>query len=168
MKKGEIDAISQSRPGDLALESDGSIVPVVDTRTAKGMKEVYGGAYAAGCIYAPIDLVEEEPEHGAGGGQRDGARAALASRRRRPTRSSTPCRGVLRRQRALYKVALREEPGSVHATTARSSLDGRRRTSTRDLKYVRAAGAGGDRSTSRRRSTRRSQQKAAEEVQVMP
>ena len=43
------------------LEADGDIVPVVDTRTAKGMKEVYGGAYAAGCIYAPVDFAKKNP-----------------------------------------------------------------------------------------------------------
>ena len=43
------------------LEADGTIVPVVDTRTAKGMKEVYGGAYAAGCIYVPVDFVKKNP-----------------------------------------------------------------------------------------------------------
>jgi NitT/TauT family transport system substrate-binding protein len=36
-------------------------VTVVDTRTAKGMKEVYGGAYHAGCIYAPADWVRKNP-----------------------------------------------------------------------------------------------------------
>jgi len=33
-------------------------VAVVDTRTAKGMHEIYGDAYAAGCIYAPVDFAQ--------------------------------------------------------------------------------------------------------------
>ena len=53
MKRGEIDAISNLDPVIAQLESDGTAVPVVDTRTPKGMQDVYGGAYAAGCIYAP-------------------------------------------------------------------------------------------------------------------
>ena len=61
MKRGEIDAISNLDPVIAQLESDGTIVPVVDTRTAKGMQEVYGGAYAAGSIYVPVDFAKKYP-----------------------------------------------------------------------------------------------------------
>jgi NitT/TauT family transport system substrate-binding protein len=61
MKKGEIDAISNLDPVISLLESDGSIVAVVDTRTTKGMQDVYGGAYAAGCIYAPVEFARKHP-----------------------------------------------------------------------------------------------------------
>ena len=61
MKRGEIDAISNLDPVIAQLESDGAVVPVIDTRTAKGMQEVYGGAYAAGCIYAPVDFAKKYP-----------------------------------------------------------------------------------------------------------
>jgi NitT/TauT family transport system substrate-binding protein len=61
MRKGEIDAIVNLDPVIARLEAAGDIVPVVDTRTAKGMKEVYGGAYHAGCIYAPVDWVKKYP-----------------------------------------------------------------------------------------------------------
>ncbi len=61
MKHGEIDAISNLDPVIAQLESDGTIVPVVDTRTAKGMQEVYGGAYAAGVIYAPVEFAKKYP-----------------------------------------------------------------------------------------------------------
>ncbi|HEY3179107.1 MAG TPA: ABC transporter substrate-binding protein [Casimicrobiaceae bacterium] len=61
MKRGEIDAISNLDPVISQLESDGSIVPVVDTRTAKGMQDVYGGAYAAGCIYVPVEFSKKYP-----------------------------------------------------------------------------------------------------------
>jgi NitT/TauT family transport system substrate-binding protein len=61
MKKGEIDAISNLDPVISMLEADGTIVPVVDTRTAKGMSEVYGGAYAAGCIYVPVEFARKNP-----------------------------------------------------------------------------------------------------------
>ena len=43
------------------LESDGTIVPVLDTRTARGMQDVYGGAYAAGCIYVPVEFAKKYP-----------------------------------------------------------------------------------------------------------
>ncbi len=61
MKRGEIDAISNLDPVISQLESDGTIVAVVDTRTTKGMQDVYGGAYAAGCIYAPVDFAKRYP-----------------------------------------------------------------------------------------------------------
>jgi NitT/TauT family transport system substrate-binding protein len=61
MKRGEIDAISTLDPVISQLESDGSIIPVVDTRTAKGMQDVYGGAYAAGCIYVPVEFSKKYP-----------------------------------------------------------------------------------------------------------
>ncbi len=61
MKRGEIDAIANLDPVISQLESDGVIVPVVDTRTAKGMAQVYGSAYAAGCIYVPVDFAKKYP-----------------------------------------------------------------------------------------------------------
>jgi len=61
MKRGEIDALSNLDPVIAQLESDGTITPVVDTRTPKGVQEVYGGAYAAGCIYAPVEWVQKNP-----------------------------------------------------------------------------------------------------------
>lgn len=61
MKKGEIDAISNLDPVIARLEAAGDIVTVIDTRTAKGMKDVYGGAYHAGCIYAPADWIRKNP-----------------------------------------------------------------------------------------------------------
>jgi NitT/TauT family transport system substrate-binding protein len=61
MKRGGIDAISNLDPVITKLESDGDIVVMVDTRTASGMKEVYGGAYHAGCIYAPADWIKRNP-----------------------------------------------------------------------------------------------------------
>jgi NitT/TauT family transport system substrate-binding protein len=61
MKRGEIDAISNLDPVISQLESDGAIVPVIDTRTAKGMQEVYGNAYAAGCIYVPVEFSKKYP-----------------------------------------------------------------------------------------------------------
>ena len=61
MKRGGIDAISNLDPVITKLETDGDIVVVSDTRTAKGMKDVYGGAYHAGCVYAMSDWVRKNP-----------------------------------------------------------------------------------------------------------
>jgi NitT/TauT family transport system substrate-binding protein len=61
MQRGEIDAIANLDPVIAQLEATGSFVPVIDTRTAKGMQEVYGGAYAAGCIYVPSEFSRKYP-----------------------------------------------------------------------------------------------------------
>ena len=61
MKRGELDAMSNLDPVISLLEAEGTIVPVLDTRTAKGMQQVYGGAYAAGCIYVPVDFPKKYP-----------------------------------------------------------------------------------------------------------
>jgi NitT/TauT family transport system substrate-binding protein len=61
MRKGELDGMSNLDPVISRLEASGDMVTVVDTRTAKGMKEVYGGAYHAGCIYAPVEWVKKNP-----------------------------------------------------------------------------------------------------------
>jgi len=61
MKRGELDAIVNLDPVIAQLEADGTVAPVVDTRTQKGMQEMYGGAYAAGCIYAPADFIAKNP-----------------------------------------------------------------------------------------------------------
>jgi NitT/TauT family transport system substrate-binding protein len=60
MQRGELDALVNLDPVIAQLESKG-FVPVVDTRTAKGMQDVYGGAYAAGSIYVPVDFVKKYP-----------------------------------------------------------------------------------------------------------
>lgn len=62
MKRGELDAISNLDPVITKLESDGDVVVMVDTRTAKGMKDVYGGDYHAGCIYALAEWVRKHPK----------------------------------------------------------------------------------------------------------
>jgi NitT/TauT family transport system substrate-binding protein len=61
LRKGELDAMSNLDPVISRLEASGDMITVVDTRTAKGMKEVYGGAYHAGCIYAPADWLKKNP-----------------------------------------------------------------------------------------------------------
>jgi len=60
MQRGELDALVNLDPVIAQLESQG-FVPVIDTRTAKGMQDVYGGAYAAGSIYVPIEFAKTNP-----------------------------------------------------------------------------------------------------------
>ncbi|TMB04302.1 MAG: ABC transporter substrate-binding protein [Deltaproteobacteria bacterium] len=61
VQKGQVEGISNLDPVITRLEKGGDIVAVVDTRTPKGMQEVYGGAYAAGCLYARTEFLRKNP-----------------------------------------------------------------------------------------------------------
>ncbi len=61
VQKGQVEGISNLDPVITRLEKGGDIVAVVDTRTARGMKDVYGGAYAAGCLYAKTEFLRKNP-----------------------------------------------------------------------------------------------------------
>jgi NitT/TauT family transport system substrate-binding protein len=61
MEKGEIDALVNLDPVITQLHSTGKFVPVVDTRTEKGMNEVYGGDYHASVIYIQDDFIKKNP-----------------------------------------------------------------------------------------------------------
>jgi NitT/TauT family transport system substrate-binding protein len=61
MEKGEIDALSNLDPVITQLESTGKFVAVADSRTEKGMKEIYGGAYHASVIYVTDEYVRKNP-----------------------------------------------------------------------------------------------------------
>ena len=61
MQRGELDALANLDPVISQLEASGNYVAVVDTRTPKGMQDVYGGAYAAGCIYVPAEFSRKYP-----------------------------------------------------------------------------------------------------------
>lgn len=61
VKRGEIDALINVDPVISMLETDGSIKVVIDTRTAEGTREVYGGAYPAAVLYATTAYVIGNP-----------------------------------------------------------------------------------------------------------
>lgn len=61
MEKGEIDALANLDPVVTQLESTGKFVSVVDTRTEKGMKDVYGGDYMAAVIYVTDEFAKKNP-----------------------------------------------------------------------------------------------------------
>jgi NitT/TauT family transport system substrate-binding protein len=61
MDKGEIDAISNLDPVITQLESTGKFVAVADSRTEKGMKDIYGGDYHASVIYVTDEFVKKYP-----------------------------------------------------------------------------------------------------------
>ena len=76
-RKGEIDALSHADPAIGELEANGELNVVVDTRTTAGTHGVWGGDYPSSVFYFRPDFIAREPEHRAGGGDRDGAGAAL-------------------------------------------------------------------------------------------
>ena len=61
MEKGEIDALVNLDPVITQLESTGKFRSVVDTRTEKGMNEVYGGDYHASVIYIQEEFIKKYP-----------------------------------------------------------------------------------------------------------
>ena len=60
-RTGQIDALSTVDPVMTLLEQRGEIRLIADTRTLKGSTEVFGGVMPAGCLYAPLDFVKNNP-----------------------------------------------------------------------------------------------------------
>ena len=61
MEKGEIDAMSNLDPVSSTLEATGKFVAVADSRTEKGMKDIYGGDYNASTIYTTDEFIKKNP-----------------------------------------------------------------------------------------------------------
>lgn len=60
-RTGQIDAISNVDPVMTILEQKGEIHIIADTRTLKGTLEVFGGPMPAGCLYAPVEFIQKNP-----------------------------------------------------------------------------------------------------------
>jgi NitT/TauT family transport system substrate-binding protein len=60
-RSGQIDAISNVDPVMTMLEQKGEIRIIADSRTLKGTQEVFGGAMPAGCLYAPVEFIQKNP-----------------------------------------------------------------------------------------------------------
>ena len=61
MEKGEIDALVNLDPVVTQLEATGKFVAVADSRTEKGMKDIYGGDYHASVIYITEEFIQKNP-----------------------------------------------------------------------------------------------------------
>jgi NitT/TauT family transport system substrate-binding protein len=61
MKSGQIDGMSNFDPAILLLERDKLLVPVVDSRTRKGLDELYGGPMAGSSFYLTEDFIKRNP-----------------------------------------------------------------------------------------------------------
>jgi len=61
MEKGEVDAMSNLDPVISQLEATGKFAAVADSRTEKGMQEIYGGDYHASVIYVTDEYIKKNP-----------------------------------------------------------------------------------------------------------
>jgi len=61
MKSGQIDGMSNFDPAILLLERDKLLVPVVDSRTTKGLDELYGGPIGGSSFYVTDDFIKRNP-----------------------------------------------------------------------------------------------------------
>jgi NitT/TauT family transport system substrate-binding protein len=61
MERGEIDAISNLDPVLTQLEATGKFAAVADSRTEKGMNDIYGGDYHASVIYITDEFIKKNP-----------------------------------------------------------------------------------------------------------
>lgn len=61
LRSGQIDAICNTDPVMTMLEQKGEVKIISDTRTLKGTVDVFGGPMPAGCLYAPLDFVQKNP-----------------------------------------------------------------------------------------------------------
>jgi len=61
LRSGQVDAMSNIDPVMTMLEQKGDVRIISDTRTLKGTQEVFGGPMPAGCLYAPMEFVQKNP-----------------------------------------------------------------------------------------------------------
>ena len=60
-RSGQIDAMSNVDPVMTMLEQKGEVRIIADTRTLKGTSDVFGGPMPAGCLYAPLEFIQKNP-----------------------------------------------------------------------------------------------------------
>src|SRR5262249_21766864 len=63
MRTGQdLDALSNLDPVVTELVTSKDVVIMVDSRTLEGTRDVYGGPYASGSLYAPAELLRKYPK----------------------------------------------------------------------------------------------------------
>ncbi len=60
-RSGQLDAMSNIDPVMTMLEQKGEVRIIADTRTLKGTADVFGGLMPAGCLYAPTEFIQKNP-----------------------------------------------------------------------------------------------------------
>ena len=61
LRSGQIDALSNTDPVVSMLTESGDMDIIVDTRTLKDTLEIFGGNMPAGCLYAPQEFIDANP-----------------------------------------------------------------------------------------------------------
>jgi NitT/TauT family transport system substrate-binding protein len=61
LRTGQIDAMSNTDPVVTLLEKSGDMKVIVDTRTLKDTREIFGGNMPAGCLYASQQYIDANP-----------------------------------------------------------------------------------------------------------
>src|SRR6266704_3782999 len=61
LKRGQIDAVSNTDPIMTNLAQHGEVKIIADTRTLRGTEQVLGGPMPAGCLYAPVGFIRNNP-----------------------------------------------------------------------------------------------------------
>ncbi len=61
IKKGEIDALSNTEPANSKLVKDGDVIVVADTTSTEGVNKLLGGPMSAAVLYAKADFIDKNP-----------------------------------------------------------------------------------------------------------
>ena len=62
LRSGQIDVMCNVEPVMTMLEQKGELRIIADTRTLKGMLDVFGGPMPAACLYAPLEFIQKNPK----------------------------------------------------------------------------------------------------------
>lgn len=62
IKKGDIDALSNTEPANSKLVKDGDVIVVADTTTTEGVNKLLGGPMSAAVLYSKADFIEKNPQ----------------------------------------------------------------------------------------------------------
>ena len=61
IKKGELDALSNTEPANTKLVKDGDVIVIADTTTTEGVTKLLGGPMSAGVLYTKGDFIDKNP-----------------------------------------------------------------------------------------------------------
>ena len=61
IKKGDIDALSNTDPANTKLMKDGDVITIADTTSTEGVTKLLGGPMSAGVLYIKGDFIDKNP-----------------------------------------------------------------------------------------------------------
>ena len=62
MKRGELDALSNTEPANSKLVKDGDVIVIADTTTTEGVTKLLGGPMSAAVLYTRGEFIEKNPQ----------------------------------------------------------------------------------------------------------